>query len=536
MRLAYVATVCIFSFAGCGDPTASSNTSFGTEVTSETTMGASGGTQAATTRADGTTAAASGHSTGVAPIFDVGANGETETTGGIGMSCKVGDDIDAPQPCVDVAPPDSFEPAVQWQWLGGANGQSDVLATPLVANLTDDNGDGAIDLCDIPDVVVIATAGSAVGPGNIYVLDGATGTEHFRIETQVYTPHYPALGDLDGDGVPEIVAATLTNLIAFRHDGTVLWHSTDTVTTASNAISLADLEADGDVEIIFDGAVFDHNGVRQWAGVTSFLNTAADLDDDGDLEVITGGSAYDPEGNLLWSSPDESAHPHVADLDLDGQPEVLFVSLSGITVVQHDGTVTVTDAVPNLSRWRPAAIHDMDGDGAPEIAIGAADSYSVIETDLSANWTATVADNTGYAAGTAFDFLGDGSAEAMYADESTLFVFDDAGNPLLTTPRTSWTQWENPIVVDVDNDGSAEIVVVSNGSYGIEGSPPVQVIRDVEDRWIPARRIWNQHGYHVTNVREDGTIPTVQPKNWLTLNTFRTQAQIGVDGVCEPAG
>ncbi len=524
-RSAYVATACIFSFAGCSDPTVSSNSSFGTEVTSEATVGESGGTQAATTRADGTTASA------VDPIFDVGE----ATTGGIGASCKVGDDLDAPQPCVDFAPPDSFEPAVQWQWLGGANGQSDVLATPLVANLTDDNGDGAIDLCDIPDVVVIATAGSAVGPGNIYVLDGATGTEHFRIETQVYTPHYPALGDLDGDGVPEIVAATLTNLIAFRHDGTVLWHSTDTVTTASNAISLADLEADGDVEIIFDGAVFDHNGVRQWAGVSSYLNTAADLDDDGDLEVITGGAAYDPDGGLLWSILDVTGHPHVADLDLDGLPEVMFVSQQGITVVQHDGTVTVTHAVPGLAAWRPAAVHDMDGDGAPEIAVGASNSYSVLETDLSANWTATVFDNSGYAAGTAFDFLGDGSAEAMYADEISLFVFDDVGNPLLTTSRTSRTQWENPIVVDVDNDGSAEIVVVSNATRG-GASPPVQVIRDVEDRWIPARRIWNQHGYHVTNVREDGTIPTVQPKNWLTLNTFRTQAQIGVNGVCEPAG
>ena len=105
-------------------------------------------------------------------------------------------------------------------------------------------------------------------------------------------------------------------------------------------------------------------------------------------------------------------------------------------------------------------------------------------------------DDSGFAAGTAFDFLGAGFAEAMYADEHNLFVYSETGQVLLSTPRGSWTQAENPVVADVDNDGSAEIVVVSNGG----GQPPVQVIRDVEDRWIQARRIWNQHAYHVTNV------------------------------------
>ncbi len=85
----------------------------------------------------------------------------------------------------------------------------------------------------------------------------------------------------------------------------------------------------------------------------------------------------------------------------------------------------------------------------------------------------------------------------------------------------------------IDNDGSAEIVVVSN-QYGNGMSPPVQVIRDKDDRWIQARRIWNQHTYHVTNVREDGTIPQFEPPSWKSLNTFRTNAQIEGGGLCEP--
>jgi hypothetical protein len=75
--------------------------------------------------------------------------------------------------------------------------------------------------------------------------------------------------------------------------------------------------------------------------------------------------------------------------------------------------------------------------------------------------------------------------------------------------------------------------VVSN-SFNGGGDPCLQVIKDVEDRWIQARRIWNQHSYHVTNVREDGTIPQFEAPAWEGLNTFRTNAQIEGGGLCMP--
>ncbi len=42
------------------------------------------------------------------------------------------------------------------------------------------------------------------------------------------------------------------------------------------------------------------------------------------------------------------------------------------------------------------------------------------------------------------------------------------------------------------------------------------------------------HTHHVTNVREDGTIPKEQKPSWQTLNTFRTNAQIEGGTVCNP--
>ena len=55
----------------------------------------------------------------------------------------------------------------------------------------------------------------------------------------------------------------------------------------------------------------------------------------------------------------------------------------------------------------------------------------------------------------------------------------------------------------------------------------------MEDRWIQARRIWNQHTDHVTNVHEDGTIPQVEPKSWGLYNTFRTNIQIENGVLCQ---
>ena len=128
----------------------------------------------------------------------------------------------------------------------------------------------------------------------------------------------------------------------------------------------------------------------------------------------------------------------------------------------------------------------------------------------------------------------------MYGDEDFIWAFAENGNPVVQQPRTSATVVEYPVVADVDNDGSAEIVVGSSHYLVYSGDmseyPTVQVFEDAESRWIQARRIWNQHTYHVTNVREDGTIPQVEPKHWLSLNTFRTNAQIEKGGICEPEG
>jgi hypothetical protein len=511
-----------------------------------------GGTTTTSTSSTTEGASASAGTTGFK--FDAPQGGDISfDTGGPRPTCHVVDDMDAIGDCNKESPPNSFDPEVQWTWgpPGDGNGSA---TTPLVANLTDDNGDGMIDLCDTPDVVVVV--GEGLG-GKIYVLDGATGQQELSFSTPVDWFVTPAIGDIDNDGLPEIVSATPggilgpSALLAFEHDGTLKWTSTDKFNhDQGGGVALADLDNDGDVEIVMDDLVVDHEGKTifiapeqaGWPiGGHCTATTLADLDGDNDLEIVLGQAAYHHDGTQYYNRPQTTpGFPSVANLDNDPQPEVLITNMSGITILEHDGTLKFQNIKPTgddgFGAWfRPSTVHDFDGDKVSEFATSSAAHYSVFETNATITWTADVLDASGWAAGTAFDFLGDGVAEAMYADEATLYVFDGAGKPLLSVPRSSKTLIEYPVVADVDNDGSAEIVVVSALDWDEnKTSPTVQVIRDKQDRWIQARRIWNQHTYHVTNVREDSTIPQFEPHSWEHLNTFRTNAQIENGALCKP--
>ncbi|HLT38367.1 MAG TPA: VCBS repeat-containing protein [Enhygromyxa sp.] len=464
-------------------------------------------------------------------------------------SCKVVDDMDAVGKCRITAPSDSFEPDTQWSYTGPP-GFDQAIATPLVINLTDDDQNGEIDLCDIPDVLVVA--GPVAGdtrPSKLLALDGETGAVHFEFAALVQYAATPATGDIDNDGLPEVVAVGPNGsapLIAFEHDGSVKWMSNTVWTAAqSSAIALADVDADGDVEIIAGARLYDHNGIELWAMADDIYSasTAADLDNDGQLEILTGGAAYRHDGSVYWTVPAIEAqgglasHPQVADVDDDGDPEVLVAVNDGLWLLDGDGTVIWQSFRPTgeANDWnRPVNIHDLDGDGGPEFGASAPQHYGVWEFDRTEVWSAGIGDPSGQAGGTAFDFLGIGKAQTVYADENLLHVFDDLGAELLSTPRKSGTVLEYPVVADIDNDGSAEILVVSNTLFGGVLPYTITAIRDAEDRWIQGRRIWNQHTYHVTNVREDGVIPQHEPPNWQDLNTFRTQAQIEGGAVCLP--
>jgi hypothetical protein len=224
---------------------------------------------------------------------------------------------------------------------------------------------------------------------------------------------------------------------------------------------------------------------------------------------------------------------------------VVIVRRGEIFVINHDGSLLNKVAIPKddcaNNESGPPTVADFDNDGRPEIGTAAADYYTIIDLDCFGNplpagcardgvlWFVPNQDcSSRVTASSVFDFDGDGQAEAVYADETSFRIFDGATGTELYVDSThsSHTRLEMVVIADVDNDGNAEVVIAENQWHG-EGNPGVEVWGDALDNWVFTRRIWNQHSYHVTNVEEDGTVPSYEEPNWAQdhLNNFRQNVQ-----------
>ncbi|HZR79606.1 MAG TPA: FG-GAP-like repeat-containing protein [Candidatus Binatia bacterium] len=350
-----------------------------------------------------------------------------------------------------------------------------------------------------------------------------------------------AIGDIDLDGKPEIVAVSDSRdrLIAFENDGTFKWLS-DVVPGGDllyAAPSIADLDQDGIPEIVVGATALNSDGTVRWFGgdagglgradgygYTAF-STVADLDLDGSPEVVAGKSAYRANGALYWNANVDDGYPAVANLDDDPYPEIVVVHGGAMWILEHDGTIKAGPLASDASGRGPPTIADLDGDGKPEVGTEGG-RYGVFESDGTPKWTQPTTDGSLVTGSSVFDFDGDGTAEIVYGDQTFLHIYRGAtGEVLQAIESSNATLYELPVVVDADADGQAEIVTSNNTTFG-GTQMGFTVIGSRNGDWASTRKIWNQHSYHVTNVNDDGSIPRVERPNWLVpgLNDFRRNA------------
>ncbi len=407
---------------------------------------------------------------------------------------------------------------------------SSLEASPVLADL---DGDGVLE-------VVIASSG-----GEIHVFRG-DGTEPEGYPLRVAPPPEmadyggsaaylagavdpergdgfiaaPAVADLDGDGVPEIVAATMAGAIYAWSDGALregfpVWSigrepeefDGDDVWDRGfwAAPTLADLDGDAQLEIIvagMDGRLYivDHGG-RDWGpyplelchpdncgrlGAPIVCSPAVgDVDGDGDLDLALGTNETTEDARFSVSMLIDATTGE----SLPGWPRAT------------QGLVGEASLIPIVGEGHPAsmALADLDGDGDLELA----DSVFLAHTQLLHHdgeelvELAHFADEYGEDANTdepslvhfsehpAFgDLSGDGVPDLVQGGAGTMFLVSlplvfqrDFQQPVAAWDGASggflpgWPQqiedlqfFMAPAIADISGDGAPEAIAVSGGS------------------------------------------------------------------------
>lgn len=467
--------------------------------------------------------------------------------------------------CLGPSPPVELALRQEWAWTGSATAPdfTEVETVPLVTDL---DGDG------FPEVVFTTEDFDRMtNTGDmIRVVSGRDGAEVWTADDpalRVKPATMLAVGDLEGDGTPEIVGQSHddpSRLLCLDATGSLLWLSEPLLEqspfdTWSGAPDIADIDGDGLAEVVWGPNVLNADGTPFWipeSGGTfgssggGPVSVVADLTGDGIQEVVAGPTAYQwaPAtglGRILWQAagiPDGFAA--VGNLDDDPMPEVVVASMFDVWVLEGEsGAVAWTDALPSFDgapcgglssmAGGPPTIGDIDADGRPEILVMVADWLAAYEGDGTPIWQAPVWEcSSGTTSATIFDLEGDGEAEVLLKDQVALRILRARdGVELASVAGDSGTAREMPVVADIDADGQAEIVVVDNRLLG--GGVPggafgVRAFGSAGTPWQGARSVWNQHAYHVSNVEDDLTLPrpgvtSCLPPSPLAADSFRVQ-------------
>lgn len=421
----------------------------------------------------------------------------------------------------------TLDAEVVWHYGNGDSRKSSTEPV-VVAPLEDTNGDGIIGIGDKATILFVTSDAKVVA------IDPDDGKEKWSIRASQHRDTYtsPTIADVDGDGIPDIVTSQSPNIEIYDNKGKLkkTW-SVGYLNDYWKSTILGDLDNDGIPEIVTLNAISQYSKgmLISSIGVGSALSLA-DLDGDGTLEIIgtngvakyTGGTT--PKVTTLFTYP-LKRYAAVADMFGTGQPNIITTGDGYFTIYSSTGKQLARYPIPTGGYGGTPTIADFDGDGTPDMGVAGAGAYTVMRNDGSVIWSIKTNDGSSSQTGSSiFDFNNDGKFEVVYADEDYFRIYDAAtGAELYKIVNSSWTYAEAPIVADVDADGHADILVISD-MYGGGRAGKTAGLRMISGKnrdWANTRNIWNQYSYHVTNINDDLTVPIHEVNSWEAHNTYR---------------
>ncbi len=200
----------------------------------------------------------------------------------------------------------------------------------------------------------------------------------------------PVIADLNNDGQLDIVFASASgNLVQGQqnltvlngHDGSILWEHP--APTGGMGMTVADVDADGNDEIIItdygnprylyliDGATGNQLWKVETGGSMYSVPTSADLDGDGFKEIITHHHVHNPSRELL--------------MVWDYQGNKLWEYLSGPTEEQTANAPPELEYTPDYG-YDSVTVADFNADGELELGWGTRCNYYLLDVDGNLIW------------------------------------------------------------------------------------------------------------------------------------------------------
>jgi outer membrane protein assembly factor BamB len=342
----------------------------------------------------------------------------------------------------------------------------------------------------------------------------------WTFDTQSAAYGMAACGDLNGDGLPDVVFGCYRNdgrIYALDGtDGSLLWSFDATVPGSDQgcndvAALIYDVDGDGLPEVIVPSSCYartfcfnGQDGSLRWIAVTRGSDSPpviADLNGDGQPEVIHGEftgwvrSIDALTGVTNWDLQVQAnswiqTAPTILDIDKDGVLDFVVATWSFEAGQDHVYAFRGTDRAllwkKNISGvvYHGSAIGDLDGDGQEEILLGSYNDtlYCLDAMTGNTKWTYSVGVNHVPAGPVVIaDLDGDGVCEVVGSAWFRHFALNANGTERWTYTDPQWAySFRGPAVADLNGDKYLDVVFgtssgILRGLNGSNGQPLFQV-------------------------------------------------------------